>query len=396
MRRTKELLGLPPDETFHVDDDVLAWFREAGRRHEAERVAWHERYRSLDASIRDELDAALAGRGLTGWEAKLPKWEAGGSVATRKASGACFQAALDVVPGLLGGGADLTDNTGTALSDTTTLSATERSGRQIHFGIREHAMASLMNGMARHGGVLPVGGTFFVFSDYLRPAMRLAALMRAHVIYSFTHDSVGLGEDGPTHQPIEHLATLRAIPGLLVVRPADANETAQAWQVAVEHDGPVALVLSRQNLPVLTGTDEPGRLARGAYVIDDGAGEDSTVASGQPQVVLIGTGSEVAVCLAAAQTLRAGGVATRVVSMPSWELFAEQDLAYQATVLPGGAPRLSVEAATTFGWQRWADDSIGIDRFGASAPGEEALEKLGINPANVAERARLLVVRHHT
>jgi transketolase len=263
------------------------------------------------------------------------------------------------------------------------LSAEAPGGRQIYFGIREHAMAATMNGMARHGGVLPVGGTFFIFSDYARPAIRLAGLMGCHEIFSFSHDSVAVGEDGPTHQPVEQLASLRAVPGLVVLRPADANETARAWQVAVEHDGPVLLVLTRQDVPVLAATAGTDGVRHGAYVLAD---PDTA-----PQVVLIGTGSEVSVCLDAAEALAADGVAARVVSMPSWELFAARDPAYRAEVLPEGVPRLSVEAGATFGWERWADDSIGIDRFGASAPGAQVLAELGIEVGHVVERARALL-----
>jgi transketolase len=263
------------------------------------------------------------------------------------------------------------------------MSAATPEGRQIHFGIREHAMGSALNGMALHGGVLPVGGTFFVFSDYQRPAIRLAALSQARSVFVLTHDSVGLGEDGPTHQPIEHLAALRAIPNLQVIRPADANETAAAWKIAVGHDGPTALVLSRQAIPVVT---DGGAVAKGAAVVHAAAGE--------PAVVLIGTGSEVAVCVDAAAVLAAKGVAASVVSMPSWDRFAAQDQGYRDAVLPPGVPRLSVEAATTFGWAAWADESIGIDRFGASAPGPVALANLGINVDNVVARATSLVERN--
>jgi transketolase len=379
---TKVLLGLPPDESFTVPDDVRAWFTEAGARHQGTRAAWEERLAALPE--RDEFEAALTGHGLPGWEAKLPSWEPGAKVATRKASQACFNAALDVVPGLIGGGADLTGNTGTELKDAEHLSASTPGGRQVYFGIREHAMCAVMNGVAQHGGALPVGGTFFVFSDYARPAIRMAAIMGSHVIYSFTHDSVAVGEDGPTHQPVEHLASLRAMPGLCILRPADANETAQAWALAVAHDGPVLLVLSRQDLPVLEGTAD-GDLARGAYVLHDPP---------HAAVTLIGTGSEVSVCLEAAQSqLAAAGIPARVVSMPSWDRFAAQDEAYREAVLPAGIPRLSVEAGATFGWERWADASVGIDRFGASAPGSQVLAELGINPDNVAAQARALIGR---
>jgi transketolase len=243
-------------------------------------------------------------------------------------------------------------------------------------------MGAAMNGMALHGGVLPVGGTFFVFSDYMRPAVRLAAISGAHVVFSWSHDSVGIGEDGPTHQPIEHLASLRAMPGLRMIRPADANETATAWRAAIDLDGPTALVLSRQNLPVLEGTAGNDGVLRGAYVLRP---------ADDPAIVLVGTGSEVAVALEAAERLAADGVSARVVSMPCWELFEDQDPAYRREVLGEGIPRLAVEAGTTFGWERWVDDAVGIDRFGASAPGDEALRRLGIEPGHVVERARALL-----
>jgi transketolase len=384
VRRTKEILGLPPDETFWVPDDVLAHWREVIPRGRALRQEWEARLAAWDGD-RDSWALCLSGRGAPGWEAKLPSWPAGEQVATRVASGACLNAVLDVVPGLVAGGADLTANTGVRISapEAGVQSRTNPTGRQIHFGVREHAMGAVMTGMALHGGALPVGGTFLVFSDYMRPAIRLAAMSRAHVIYSFSHDSVGLGEDGPTHQPVEHIMSLRAMPGLCTIRPADANECAQAWRVAVERDGPTALILTRQKVPVLPGTDEPGRLAQGAYVLRD--------CDGPPEVVLIGTGSEVSVCLGAAELLAADGVRARVVSMPSWELFAEQDDDYRASVLPPGVPRLAVEAGVSLGWERWADDSVSIDRFGASAPGEVVLARLGFTPANVADRARRLL-----
>ena len=244
-------------------------------------------------------------------------------------------------------------------------------------------MGSVMNGMALHSGVLPVGGTFFNFSDYMRGAVRLAALSGAHVIYSWTHDSVGLGEDGPTHQPIEQLAAMRAMPNLRIIRPADANETIQAWEIAVNRGDSTGLILSRQKVPVLEGTARPGQVERGAYIL---------VESGDPpELLLIGTGSEVAVCVDAARLLAADGVAVRVISMPSWELLAEQGDSYRSAVLPDGVPRLAVEAAASLGWERYADASVSIDRFGASAPGSTALANLGYTPENVAARARQLL-----
>jgi transketolase len=284
------------------------------------------------------------------------------------------------------GSADLTGNTGMAMTDAEPQSIEHPGGDLIHFGIREHGMGGVMTGMAAHRGVLPVGGTFFVFSDYMRGAVRIAALSNVHVIYSWTHDSVGLGQDGPTHQPIEQLAAIRAMPNLRVIRPADANETAMAWQIAVDGDGPTALILSRQKLPVLAGTagraDE--KVGRGAYTLLEANG-------GAPQVVLIGTGSEVQVCLAAAELLDSTGVAARVVSFPSWDLFALQPDEYREEVLPAGIPRLAVEAASSFGWERYADATVCIDHFGASAPGEHNLEEFGFTPENVATRATALI-----
>jgi transketolase len=381
VRRTKEILGLPPEETFWIPDEVLAYYRAAGVRGREQRDGWEKRLAGWTGD-RARFDACLQQTGLSGWQDKLPTWPAGEKLATRKASGACLEALADVVPGLVGGGADLTGNTGTVLSDGV-FTADDQSGRQIYFGIREHAMGAALNGMSLHGGVLPFGGTFFVFSDYMRPSVRLAALSQAKVVYSWTHDSVGLGEDGPTHQPIEQLAAMRAMPGLRVIRPADANETAEAWKVAVSSDGPTALVLTRQNLPVLEGT-VGAPVDRGAYVLV-GADDDD------PDVVLVGTGSEVSVCVDAAALLADGGLTARVVSMPSWSLFADQSDNYQDSVLPPEVPTLAVEAASGFGWDRWADEVVSIERFGASAPGAVALANFGYTPDNVAERARQLI-----
>jgi transketolase len=379
VRTTKELLGLPPDESFWVPDDVLSLYRDAGRRGREAREKWDKRLAAYEGD-RAVLEACLDRKPLPGWAEGLPTWEAGEKVATRKASGKCLAAIADKVPGIVSGSGDLTGNTGTKL-DEEPMNRHNPGGRQVHYGVREHGMAAAMTGMSLHGGVIPVGGTFFIFSDYMRPAVRLASISEAKVIYSWTHDSVGLGEDGPTHQPVEHLASLRAMPGLRLVRPADANETAQAWKVAIDNFGPTGLVLSRQDVPVLEGT-AGAPVDKGAYVLVD---------ADDPDVVLIGTGSEVAVCVGAAAQLAESGVAARVVSMPSWGLFEEQSDEYQASVLPPAVPTLSVEAGTAFGWDRWADDSVSIDRFGASAPGSEALAKFGYTPDNVAERARQLI-----
>jgi len=384
IKVVKEILGLPVDVDFYDPDDVRAAYREAGARGRTEREAWDKLFAEWPRD-KAEIDAALASKGLPGWESNLPTWSPDDKpIATRNASKACLDGIVASVPGLVAGGADLTGNTGTAIPDAKVYSSIEQGGRQLHFGVREHGMGAIMNGMALHGGILPVGGTFLVFSDYMRGAVRLAAISEAKVVYSFTHDSVGLGEDGPTHQPVEHVASLRAMPGLRVIRPADANETATAWRAAIEGDGPTALILSRQNLPVLEGTAGNDGVLKGAYVLRDAS-------DGAPSVVLIGTGSEVAVALEAAATLEADGVPTRVVSMPSWELFDEQDQAYRTSVLGDGVPRVSVEAGTTFGWSRFAESSVGIDRFGASAPGATVLDELGINPGNVVEHARALL-----
>jgi len=377
---TKEILGLPPDETFWVPEDVLGLYREAGRRGRSEREAWEKRLAGWTGD-RAVWDACWAQTGLNGWESALPRWDAGESIATRQASNKCLQALADKVPGLVGGGADLTGNTGTAFADHGVQSPEDPGGRQIYFGIREHAMGAVMNGLSLHGGVLPFGGTFFVFSDYMRPSVRLAALSHAKVVYSWSHDSVGLGQDGPTHQPIEHLASLRAMPGLRLIRPADANEVAAAWRVAISSTGPTAIVLTRQAVPVLEGT-ALAPVERGAYVMNQ---------THRPDVVLVGTGSEVSVCVDAAAVLTAGGLAVQVVSMPSWELFAAQPDDYQDSVLPPDVPTLAVEAGASFGWDRWVDDTVSIDRFGASAPGDQALANFGYTADNVAQRARQLI-----
>jgi transketolase len=383
VRKTKEILGLPPDQTFWVPDEVLEMYRKAVPRGQRLRRKWQKTLAAWEGD-RAELEACLEGRGLEGWDAKLPTWQAGDSVATRKAIKACINATRDVVPGLIGGGADLTGNTGTDIEDSGVQTRDDPGGRLIYFGIREHGMAATMNGIALHGGGIPFGGTFFNFSDYMRPSVRLAALSDAHVVFVWTHDSVGLGEDGPTHQPIEQLAEMRATPKLRVIRPADANETAAAWRIAVDREGPTGLVLTRQNVPVLEGTANGG-LGRGAYTLVDPAE--------QPKLVLIGTGSEVSVCVGAAKLLSDSGIPTRVVSMPCWELFEEQDEAYRDSVLAGDVPKLSVEAAASYGWERWADESVAIDRFGASAPGKIVLENLGFTAENVAARARALDAR---
>ena len=380
IRATKEILGLPTDTAFFVPDDVRELYRAAGERGTIEREAWAKRLEAYEGD-RELLDACFSATGLPGWAAALPSWEPGDKTATRVASGACLQALAHVVPALVAGGADLTSNTGTVLKGVGVQTLEDPAGRQIYFGIREHAMAATMNGMALHGGVLPVGGTFLVFSDYCRPSIRLASVSGAKVVYSFTHDSVGVGEDGPTHQPVEHVAALRAIPGLQVIRPADGNETAAAWRMAVDHDGPTALILSRQDVPVLEGT-ATGQVDHGGYAL---------VPVDDPDLVLIGTGSEVALCVAAAARLTSEGVRAQVVSLPSWDRFEAQSADYQDSVLPPDVPTLAVEAGVSFGWERWADDTVSIDRFGASAPGDRVLQELGFTAENVTARALQLI-----
>ena len=378
VTRTKEVMGIP-DEPFWAPDDLVAAYRaHVGERGAAAHAAWSAASTAVTAS--SEWQAAWAGTGTDGWDADLPTYELGESVATRKAIQKALDATYDRLPGLISGSADLTGSNGTGLSRSTAFTADDREGRYLHYGIREHAMGAALVGMAKHGGTLPISGTFFVFSDYMRPSIRLAALSGAKACFVFTHDSVGVGEDGPTHQPVEQLASLRAMPGLHVIRPADGNETIQAWADVVRHDGPSALILSRQNIRVVTDGTAVGR---GAGIVTDSAGP--------PAIVLVGTGSEVEVCVDAADRLREQGRAVRVVSLASWDRFADQDDAFRDSIMPIGVPRLSVEAATTFGWERYADDSIGIDRFGASAPGELVLDKLGINVDHVVERANALL-----
>jgi transketolase len=386
IKVTKELLGLPPDQSFWVPDEVRAFYGQEVARGGAHRAEWEARFAAWTGD-RVAWDAAQTGRGVPGWADGLPSFEAGTKLATRRAINQCINATAEGLPGLLAGSSDLTGNNGVALKGAEIQAAATPGGAQLHYGIREHAMGATMNGMARHGGVLPIGGTFFIFSDYMRPAVRLAALSRAHVIYSWTHDSIGVGEDGPTHQPVEHLASLRAMPQLAVVRPADANETAQAWRLAVEADGPVGLVLSRQDVPVLNATAERAAagVGKGGYVLVDEPGP------GPAQLVLIGTGSEVQHCVGAAEILAGTGVSTRVVSLPCWEWFEERGEDYIAGVLPPGVPTLSVEAGSTFGWSRYADASVGLDRFGASAPGAVNMEKFGFTVDHVVERAQSLL-----
>jgi len=382
---TKRAYGWPEDAHFEVPDDVGSWSSEIVERGRALESDWQERIDAYAAAYPAEAaELARVGEGALpeGWERAIPGFPAGESMATRKSSGAVMNAIAGVVPELVQGAADLSTSTGTDLKGLGRVERGSYAGRNIYFGVREHAMGAITNGIVAHAGLRAVCSTFFTFSDYMKNTIRLAALMRLPSIFLFTHDSVALGEDGPTHQPIEHLAGLRAIPRLVTIRPADANETAAAWRVAIERrDGPTALVLTRQNVPTLDGA---AAVERGAYVLADG--EDC---------ILIGTGSEVSVALEARELLARDGIGARVVSMPSFELFAAQPAAYREEVLPSGRrARVAVEAASPFGWERWTglDGAIvAIDRFGTSAPGAEALRALGITAGAVAEAARRVV-----
>ncbi len=343
---------------------------------------WRQRfdaYRQDHPDLAADFERIMGKRLPDGWDEDLPTFSPGDDeLATRKASGAVLNAIAAGMPELVGGSADLSTSNNTDIADGGLIGPHEFGGRNLNYGVREHAMAAAMNGMALHGGLRPFGGTFLTFTDYLRPSLRLACLMGLPIVYVMTHDSIGLGEDGPTHQPVEHLAALRAIPNLHVLRPADATETVGAWRSAIARtEGPTLLALSRQNLPVLEGTDAE-EVPRGAYAVTDVA---------EPDIVLVATGSEVHLAADAATLLGERGVAARVVSMPSWELFEVQDDDYQEAVLPGDVPVLSVEAATSFGWSRWADDHVALDRFGASAPAGDLFDEFGFTPEAVAEAA---------
>ena len=387
VRLTKEILGWDPDEHFVVPDEVREHFDQRARG-AALQAEWEQTFRTWRDG-HDELaaqwDAAWAGKPLAGVREALENIDWGkDKLATRSAGQQAMAAFSDYVPTMVGGAADLSESTKTEFPGGHELNYKQgRPARNVFFGVREHGMGGVVNGMAGHGGIVrPYGSTFLQFADYMRGSIRLSALMGLEDAWVYTHDSVGLGEDGPTHQPVEHLAALRAIPHLVVIRPGDANETAAAWRAILEDiDGPAALILSRQDLPILADADFDG-VARGAYVL---RGDDD------PEVAFVGTGSELSVAIGAAELLTADGVRTRVVSMPSWELFAAQDDAYRDAVLPPGLPSVAVEAGVSQGWERWVDRVVAIDRFGASAPGPLVLEKLGITAENTARAARELL-----
>ena len=393
IETTRKTLGCSPD-SFCIPQEALKFFRAGQQRGMKQQEAWQKtfaryskEYPELAARLQDELAGVLP----SGWDSEVPAFEAGEKIATRAASGKVLNALATKVPNLVGGSADLAPSTKTLIAGSGDMRANqEPGGRNIHFGVRELGMGAVVNGMALHGGVIPYGATFFVFSDYMRPALRLSAIMGCHSIWVFTHDSIGVGEDGPTHQPVEQLMSLRLMPGFTVIRPAEGNETAAAWRVAMKHKhGPVALILTRQKLPCLDPKEYPiaKGVAKGAYVLKD--------CDGAPELILMATGSEVTLALAAAEALATKGLLVRVVSMPCWEIFQAQDQEYRDKVLPPQvSARLAIEAGVSLGWERWVGSQgavIGVDRFGESAPGPMVMDKLGFNLDNVVDSALKLV-----
>lgn len=395
--RTKRALGWEWDEPFFVPEDALEHFRTALERGTVDQADWGRRFAAYRKEYPDLAAAwrqCMAGELPAGWDQDLPVFPAGEKEATRAAAGKAENAIAAKVPWLIGGDADLGVSTSTPIKGAADFDGRTGAGRNFHFGVREHGMAGIANGMAYHGGVRPFVATFFCFSDYMRPSVRLAALNELPVIFVWTHDSVGLGEDGPTHQPVEHLMSLRAMPGLALVRPADATEAVEAWRAAMTHrEGPIGLVLSRQKLPVLDRQKcaPAAGLAKGAYVLIEASG-------GSPRLILIATGSEVALALEAREKLEAGGISTRVVSIPCWEFFDRQPKEYREAVLPRSVrARLAIEAGASLGWQKYVGDQgdvLGLDRYGASAPGERVLKELGFNVDDVIRRAKALLERN--
>ncbi len=411
LQAAKKALGWASMDKFYLPQDAVDFFRQVGGKGAETQSAWNaklEAYKKDFPQEAAEFEQIVAGKLPQGWGAGLPKWKPGDkAIATRVAGGEVMNALAKVIPNIVGGSADLNPSTNTALKGLGDFQPSEfggpgtlgavggtwgYTGHNVAFGVREHAMGAAVNGMAAHGGILPFSATFLVFSDYMKPSIRLGALSHLKAFYVFTHDSVAVGEDGPTHEPIEQLAGLRAIPNLVVMRPADANETAEAWEFAVQHDGPTLFALTRQNLPHLDRSRaKEGGVSKGAYVISEAEG-------GSPEVILIGTGSEVSLCVMAQDKLKGYGIHARVVSMPSENLFERQDAAYQESVLPKGIrKRVTVEAASSFGWHRWAGEEgtiIGIDRFGASAPGDVNLKEFGFTAEHVTSAALRLLGRN--
>lgn len=393
VKLVKKNLGFNPEESFVIPDKVLTYYRQEGRKGATLEKEWNElwaEYKKQYPDLAREYELLCSSKLPDGWQQKLPTFKAGDKIETRKASGKTLNAIAEYIPLLMGGAADLAPSTDTKLDKYTSFSAEDRTGRNFHFGIREHSMGSILNGMAVTKGFTPYGATFLIFSEYMRPPIRLAAIMKLRPIYVFTHDSIALGEDGTTHQPVEQLISLRSIPNLTVIRPADANETAQAWRVTLEHSGgPVALILTRQKLPVIDQDKyaKAAGLEKGAYRLND--------IEGQPDIILIGTGSEVSLIMQAADKLQEEGIKASVVSMPSWELFEKQTAEYKEEVLPKAVrKRLAVEAGSPLGWLKYTTedgDVIAVTNFGESAPGEEVMKEYGFSVDNVVKRAKALL-----
>lgn len=381
IAKTKEVMGLPKDESFYLPDEVLKYYGAAGIVGQSTRLEWEENLKTANTETQTLFSSKQANFfSAKELNVKFPSYEVESQVATRKASGECLNVLANAFPNIMAGGADLTGNTGTTI-DSPAFTKEDLSGRQIYFGVREHAMGAIMLGMSCSGIVLPVGGTFLVFSDYMRPAIRLAALSNTKVIFVFTHDSVSVGEDGPTHQPIEQIAALRAIPNLTVLRPADATETIGAWQATLECEGPVALILTRQNVPTLAQTSVK-EVSNGGYRIGKSIKN--------PDIQLVATGSELSLACDAAEELAAQNITAEVISIPSFELFSAQPSKYQNKILKP-VPRLGIEAGIGFGWHKFVDEVISIERFGASAPGDEVMSKLGMTASNICEKAKSLL-----
>jgi len=386
---TKKFFGFPEDQSFYLPDDALANWREAVKRGAEFEAEWNQLFAGYKAAFPEqaaEFERTQSGALKAGWEKAIPSFGTEKPIATRNAGQQVMNAIFNEVPELIGGAADLTASTKTIFKNSAHF-AEDPAGRNVFFGVRELGMCAAVNGMAVHGGLKPFGSTFFVFSDYAKPALRIAAIMESHSLFVFTHDSVGVGEDGPTHEPIEHLMALRAVPHMTDFRPADANETAAVWRLALERKGPAFFALTRQDVPVLDASnrDVYASVSKGAYVLEDAA---------NAKVILIATGSEVSVALGAQKLLAADGIGARVVSMPSTKIFDEQAAEYKASVLPAGVPRLAIEAGATLGWWKYVGldgDVVGLDRFGASAPGPIVMRELGFSAENVAARAKKLV-----
>lgn len=393
LRLVKENFGFDPDKNFIVPEEVLDFYGKSGEKSAKNEEDWNElfkNYKKRHPDLAKEYETITAGKLPDGWEKKLPVFEPGTELATRKASGKTLNAIADYFPQLIGGSADLAPSTDTKLDDYQSFSVKHRDGRNFHFGIREHSMGAILNGMALSKYLIPYGATFLIFSDYMRPPLRLAAIMKIRPIMVFTHDSIALGEDGTTHQPVEQLIGLRTVPNMTVIRPADANETAQAWRVAIElQDGPVCIVLTRQGIPIIDQKKyaEAKNLEKGAYILSD--------CEGEPDIILMASGSEVQLILAAQEELKNNKIEARVISMPSWNLFDKQSAAYKAEVFPKNIrKRLAVEAGSSVGWMKYTTDDgdvLGIEKFGESAPGEEVMKEYGFTVENVMKRANHLL-----